>query len=134
MKPPTELDGVYIRAHERWEDDPEAFERDDPLLARAFGELSRDGSAGDSQRVFSRRIQELEGQLRRQQFDRDKDDLTYKEAVRTLRRDLADANHRCAVLTEELHRYEDQALRLAAQIKPREAEQLSSLGWRKEAV
>lgn len=129
---PTELDGIYIRAKERFEVEPEQFEHDQPLLARAFTEANPGPDLGNALRVFQRRVQDLESQLKRHQMDAEVRHDALQERARILMKDLKEATQANVVLASELDKAERRAQDLMREAKPSELSVLAGLGWKKE--
>ena len=120
----SELDDLYVRTRRRWEQDPEKFERDEPLLARAFEGQGED--LGPILSLRNRQIADLEQKLR--SLEREMEDRLQHAAERhrVLKRDLEAEQRHSAILAGELA----EKAREMAQM-PSESETLAALGWRK---
>ncbi len=123
----SELDDLYLRARRSWQQDPQALEREQPLLARCFADKIPDLT--DDLQARDKTISNLEERIRsleRELVDRM---ANADERARRLKEDLRASERGVTLLTEELERTKQT---LAG--RPSEAELLSTLGWSKSAV
>ena len=120
----SELDDLYVRTRRRWEQDPEKFERDEPLLARALSEQQTD--LGPVLALRARQIGTLEQRVR--DLERELEDRMAHaaERERALRRDLVAEQQHSALLAGELA---EKAQEMAQM--PSETDTLAALGWKK---
>ncbi len=123
----SELDDLYLRARRSWEQDPQALEHEQPLLARCFADKIPDFT--NDLQARDRTIAALEERIR--SLERELEDRMAHagERERRLKQDLRASERGVVLLTEEL---EHTKATLAA--RPSEAELLSTLGWSKSAA
>ncbi len=96
----TELDDLYSRVRLLWEADPEQFEKDQPLLARAL----RDRPIDMTQTVQSlnAQLERLRAELRREQLQAEMQRATGKERERLLKKEWEAERRGAHALAAEL--------------------------------
>ncbi len=97
---PDELDELYSRTRLLWEADPEAFEKDQPLLARAF----RDQPADQTPALHSlnAELETLRAELRNGQLTHEMQQAVGMERERLLRREWEEERRLAHALVQEL--------------------------------
>ncbi|HXJ92611.1 MAG TPA: hypothetical protein VMT20_06980 [Terriglobia bacterium] len=129
----SELDDLYVRTRLLWEQDPEKFERDQPLLARAFSAQQVDQAPARA--VFDAHLRKLEGDLKAAQGALEDAHLAIKVREGQLQQEIERLRRSEAVLADRVAQQEQtiEDLQREPLVAPDEAERLAGLGWRKGA-